>query len=104
MSGIIADLKRFKIDYSSDAEFTSLLNNCKDVNTWEKCVESGSVHCLDLWLSDRAKVKAKRDAANEIKVAPLLNAISSGNVTVSRGTKNDRSAEDPYLACFLDEF
>jgi Reverse transcriptase (RNA-dependent DNA polymerase) len=88
--GIIKDLECFKIGYRSSVEFTSLVSKCSDINIWRKCVDEGSANCLDRWLLDRAKAKAIRDAANEIKEKPLMDAIARGYVTVSRGGARGR--------------
>ena len=45
----------------------------------------GLTSCLSKWLSERAVVKAKRDAANEVKMAGLITAIDAGSVCVKRG-------------------
>lgn len=83
---IISDLDFFNIGYSTVAEYASLKDNCKDIAVWRKCVQSGSVSGLAKWLSERAIVKAKRDADNDLKEAPCEAAIASGHIVVSRGS------------------
>ena len=57
----------------------------KESEVWKKCDDIGSASCLSKWLSERAVVKAKRDAANKVKMAGLITAIDAGSVCVKRG-------------------
>ena len=57
----------------------------KESEVWKKCDDIGSASCLSKWLSERAVVKARRDAANEVKMAGLITAIDAGSVCVKRG-------------------
>ena len=82
---IMSDLDCFNIAYKTAEEYSSLKDTCKKAEVWRKCVDTGSAFCLSKWLSERAVVKAKRDAANEVKMADLLTAIDAGSVCVKRG-------------------
>ena len=98
---IMSDLDCFNISYSTAEEYSSLKDTCKESEVWKKCVDIGSTSCLSKWLSERAVVKAKRDAANEVKMAGLITAIDAGSVCVKRGggrTVTLNSDEDAFLS------
>ena len=48
-------------------------------------------------------MKAKRDAANEVKMADLLTAIDAGSVCVKRGgVRNVTLNEDAFLSLLFE--
>ena len=95
----MSDLDCFNIAYRTAEEYSSLKDTCKRAEVWRKCVNTESAFCLSKWLSERAVVKAKRDAANEVKMAGLLTAIDAGSVCVKRGGgRNVTLDEDTFLS------
>ena len=61
-------------------------------------------HRRSKWLSERAVVKAKRDAANEVKMADLLTAIDAGSVCVKRGGGRSVTLDEDAFLSGLFEF